>query len=80
MPESTTVTTRRPSVAVRIRNVTVGGNAPIVVQSMTNTDTADARATAEQIAQLADAGSELVRITLNSEPAATAPPPKTQTL
>ena len=61
---------RRHSVPVRIGDVTVGGDAPIVVQSMTNTDTADAEATAEQVALLANAGSELVRITVDREDAA----------
>ena len=65
---------RRPSMAVGIGPVRVGGGAPIVVQSMTNTDTADAAATAAQVAQLANAGSELVRITVNSEEAARAAP------
>ena len=65
---------RRPSVAVRIGPVGVGGAAPVVVQSMTNTDTAAAAATAAQVAQLANAGSELVRITVNSEEAARAVP------
>ncbi|MEE8428136.1 MAG: flavodoxin-dependent (E)-4-hydroxy-3-methylbut-2-enyl-diphosphate synthase, partial [Gammaproteobacteria bacterium] len=68
------ITQRRPSVAVRIGSVSVGGNAPIVVQSMTNTDTADPKATAQQVASLAQAGSELVRITVNSEQAAVAVP------
>jgi len=54
--------------------VTIGGDAPIVVQSMTNTDTADARATAAQVEALANAGSELVRITVNTEAAAQAVP------
>ena len=61
---------RRKSVPVNIGNVTVGGDAPIVVQSMTNTDTANAIETAVQVSQLAKAGSELVRITVNSEEAA----------
>jgi (E)-4-hydroxy-3-methylbut-2-enyl-diphosphate synthase len=65
---------RRPCVAVRIGPITVGGDAPIVVQSMTNTDTADAEATAIQVAELAEAGSELVRITVNTEEAAAAVP------
>ena len=65
---------RRPCIAVRIGAVTVGGDAPIVVQSMTNTDTADAEATAIQVADLAEAGSELVRITVNTEEAAAAVP------
>jgi len=59
---------------VRIGNVTVGGGAPIVVQSMTNTDTEDAVRTANQVADLARAGSELVRITVNTEAAAKAVP------
>ncbi len=57
---------------VLVGNVKVGGGAPIVVQSMTNTDTADADATVKQIIELADAGSELVRITVNTEAAAKA--------
>jgi len=65
---------RRVSVPVRVGSVVVGGNAPIVVQSMTNTDTADVAATVEQVAALARAGSELVRITVNNEAAAAAVP------
>ncbi|MCB1808256.1 MAG: flavodoxin-dependent (E)-4-hydroxy-3-methylbut-2-enyl-diphosphate synthase, partial [Candidatus Competibacteraceae bacterium] len=65
---------RRISTPVRIGPITVGGEHPIVVQSMTNTDTADAVATAVQVAQLARAGSELVRITVNTEEAARAVP------
>lgn len=65
---------RRTSVPVVIGAVTVGGDHPVVVQSMTNTDTADAVGTAVQVAQLAKAGSELVRITVNSEEAAAAVP------
>ena len=61
---------RRKSVAVKVGAITIGGDAPIVVQSMTNTDTADADATAKQIQQLAATGSELVRITVNTEAAA----------
>ncbi|OGT79715.1 MAG: 4-hydroxy-3-methylbut-2-en-1-yl diphosphate synthase [Gammaproteobacteria bacterium RIFCSPLOWO2_02_FULL_61_13] len=61
---------RRHSVGVKIGAVQVGGGAPVVVQSMTNTDTADAAGTAAQIQQLAAAGSELVRITVNTEEAA----------
>jgi (E)-4-hydroxy-3-methylbut-2-enyl-diphosphate synthase len=57
-------------VAVKVGDVTIGGGAPVVVQSMTNTDTADAAATAIQVQQLAEAGSELVRITVNTEAAA----------
>ena len=65
---------RRPTVPVRVGNVTVGGNAPVMVQSMTNTDTADALRTAVQVAELAKAGSEVVRITVNTEEAARAVP------
>lgn len=57
---------------VLVGNIKVGGGAPIVVQSMTNTDTADINATVNQIIELSDAGSELVRITVNSEEAAAA--------
>ncbi len=74
MSGTETRTQRRSSVTVRIGNVNVGGDAPIVVQSMTNTDTADAKATAQQVASLAQAGSELVRIAVNSEQAAEAVP------
>jgi (E)-4-hydroxy-3-methylbut-2-enyl-diphosphate synthase len=59
---------------VRIAGIPVGGGAPVVVQSMTNTDTADAIATAKQVRALAEAGSELVRITVNSAEAAAAVP------
>ena len=65
---------RRSSVQVTIGTVCVGGAAPIVVQSMTNTDTADAEGTAQQVKSLARAGSELVRITVNSTEAAAAVP------
>jgi (E)-4-hydroxy-3-methylbut-2-enyl-diphosphate synthase len=61
---------RRKSVGVKVGNITIGGDHPIVVQSMTNTDTADASATAKQVQQLAAAGSELVRITVDTEAAA----------
>jgi (E)-4-hydroxy-3-methylbut-2-enyl-diphosphate synthase len=61
---------RRNSIPVKIGTVIVGGDAPIVVQSMTNTDTEDANATTAQIVELAKAGSELVRITVNTEEAA----------
>ena len=61
---------RRQSVAVNVGPVTVGGGAPVVVQSMTNTDTADEVATAIQVAELAKAGSEMVRITVNTAEAA----------
>jgi (E)-4-hydroxy-3-methylbut-2-enyl-diphosphate synthase len=65
---------RRLSVPVRIGPVTVGGGQPVVVQSMTNTDTADVEATALQVRALAIAGSELVRVTVNTEEAAAAVP------
>jgi len=65
---------RHPTHAVAVGPVLVGGGAPIVVQSMTNTDSADIDATTRQVAQLAQAGSELVRITVNSEEAARAVP------
>ncbi|AGM40940.1 4-hydroxy-3-methylbut-2-en-1-yl diphosphate synthase [Spiribacter salinus M19-40] len=65
---------RRYSVPVKVGHVTVGGDAPVVVQSMTNTDTVDEIRTAIQVADLARAGSELVRITVNNEEAARAVP------
>jgi (E)-4-hydroxy-3-methylbut-2-enyl-diphosphate synthase len=65
---------RRASRQVRIGHVLVGGGAPIVVQSMTNTDTADAEATARQVLELARAGSEVVRVTVNTAEAAAAVP------
>ncbi|MGC3980019.1 MAG: flavodoxin-dependent (E)-4-hydroxy-3-methylbut-2-enyl-diphosphate synthase [Steroidobacteraceae bacterium] len=65
---------RRRSIPVQIGAVTVGGSAPVIVQSMTNTDTADVEGTAQQIKELARAGSELVRITVNSDEAAAAVP------
>ena len=66
---------RRTSVVVHIGSVRVGGTNPIVVQSMTNTDTEDAEATAQQVKSLARAGSELVRITVNTSAAAAAVAP-----
>src|SRR5579864_3369134 len=65
---------RHQTVGVKVGNVTVGGGAPIVVQSMTNTDTADAAATAKQVADLARAGAEIVRITVDRDEAAAAVP------
>lgn len=65
---------RRRTGAVRIGGVVMGGGAPVVVQSMTNTDTADVNATAQQVADLWRAGSELVRITVNTREAAAAVP------
>jgi (E)-4-hydroxy-3-methylbut-2-enyl-diphosphate synthase len=71
---------RRVSVPVKIGNVTVGGNHPIVVQSMTNTDTADVASTVNQVMALAQSGSELVRVTVNTEAAAQAVPKIVETL
>jgi (E)-4-hydroxy-3-methylbut-2-enyl-diphosphate synthase len=71
---STAAKERHKSIAVNIGGVTVGGGAPIVVQSMTNTDTADAEGTARQVAALARGGSELVRITVDRDEAAAAVP------
>ena len=65
---------RRTSLPAKIGNVVVGGDAPVMVQSMTNTDTADIAATVEQVASLAAAGSEVVRITVNNEASAKAVP------
>ena len=61
---------RRASIGVKVGDVLVGGGGPVVVQSMTNTDTADAVQTARQVQALSAAGSELVRITVNTEDAA----------
>ena len=65
---------RRKSIPVAVGPTIIGGNAPIVVQSMTNTDTSDIKSTVDQILELANAGSELVRITVNTEEAAKAVP------
>src|SRR5215470_6088853 len=65
---------RHKTVPVQVGNVTVGGGAPIVVQSMTNTDTADVQSTTRQVAELARAGSELVRVTVDRDEAAAAVP------
>src|SRR5260221_7430464 len=65
---------RKHGVPVRVGSIVVGGGAPVVVQSMTNTDTADAEGTARQVADLARAGSELVRITVDRDEAAAAVP------
>src|SRR5207302_7323704 len=73
MPEGS-MHARRRSVPVQVGNVTVGGGAPVVVQSMTNTDTADIDGTVRQVAALAQAGSELVRITVDRDEAAAAVP------
>ncbi|MDR2016933.1 MAG: flavodoxin-dependent (E)-4-hydroxy-3-methylbut-2-enyl-diphosphate synthase, partial [Burkholderiales bacterium] len=72
--DSLPLATRRLSRQVMVGGVAIGGGAPIVVQSMTNTDTADIVATAAQIKALADAGSELVRVTVNTAEAARAVP------
>src|SRR5437588_9490546 len=71
---------RRTSVAVNVGGVKVGGDNPIVVQSMTNTDTADVTATVNQVMALAQAGSELVRVTVNTDDAAQAVPKVVETL
>ncbi len=68
------INSKRISVGVNVGHVTVGGGAAVVVQSMTNTDTANAEATAQQCAELAKAGSELVRITVDREESAAAVP------
>ena len=68
------VSERHPTTTVDVDGVLIGSDHPVVVQSMTNTDTADADATAIQVAQLAHAGSELVRITVNNDEAAAAVP------
>jgi len=66
------INSRKHTQQVLVGNVKVGGSAPIVVQSMTNTDTANIEATVQQVMELANAGSELVRITVNNEEAAAA--------
>ena len=58
---------RRSTITTRIGNVSVGSCHPVVVQSMTNTDTADVPGTVEQVSALAEAGSELVRVTVNND-------------
>ena len=72
--DSIAMKTRHQTVAVKVGGVTVGGGAPVVVQSMTNTDTADIQSTVNQVADLARAGSELVRITVDRDEAAKAVP------
>ena len=74
MSEQQVYRSRRRSVPVDIGGIQVGGDAPIVVQSMTNTETADIEATVAQCLELAEAGSELVRVTVNSDEAAAAVP------
>ncbi|MXX98791.1 MAG: flavodoxin-dependent (E)-4-hydroxy-3-methylbut-2-enyl-diphosphate synthase [Gammaproteobacteria bacterium] len=71
---------RRRSVAVQVGDITIGGGAPIVVQSMTSTDSSDVAATTAEIIELAEAGSEIVRITVNNEAAARAIPEITEKL
>ena len=73
-PERAGPLARQLTVPVKVGHVTVGGGAPIVVQSMTNTDTADIQGTIQQVAALARAGSEMVRITVDREEAAAAVP------
>src|SRR5215217_6104458 len=74
MTQSAAPEQRRQSVSVHVGKVKVGGGAPIVVQSMTNTDTADVDSTTRQVAALARAGSEIVRITVDRDEAAAAVP------
>jgi len=74
MSHRTAFARRHETVPVKVGHITIGGNAPVVVQSMTNTDTADIGQTVTQVAALAAAGSELVRVTVNNEAAARAVP------
>jgi (E)-4-hydroxy-3-methylbut-2-enyl-diphosphate synthase len=74
MTSAATPIRRHRTVGVNVDHIRIGGDAPIVVQSMTNTDTADVAATVAQVADLARAGSELVRVTVNGEEAARAVP------
>src|SRR6185503_4100700 len=71
---------RHSTAAVNVGGVKVGGGHPVVVQSMTNTDTADVQATVNQVMALANAGSELVRVTVNTDEAAAAVPKIVETL
>jgi (E)-4-hydroxy-3-methylbut-2-enyl-diphosphate synthase len=71
---------RHSTVAVNVGGIKVGGGNPVVVQSMTNTDTADVQSTVNQVMALANAGSELVRVTVNTEEAAAAVPKIVETL
>src|SRR5215204_4377729 len=73
-PSSSVFRPRRPTVTAWVDSVPVGGAHPVVVQSMTNTDTADAEGTARQVAALAEAGSQIVRVTVNNDEAAAAVP------
>jgi (E)-4-hydroxy-3-methylbut-2-enyl-diphosphate synthase len=72
--DSMAVKPRRAAAVADVGGVKIGGNHPIVIQSMTNTDTADVAATVSQVIALVRAGSELVRVTVNTEPAAAAVP------
>jgi (E)-4-hydroxy-3-methylbut-2-enyl-diphosphate synthase len=74
MSEINSIANRRKSIPVKVGEVVIGGGAPVVVQSMTNTDTADIEATVHQISELARAGSEIVRITVDREESAAAVP------
>ena len=74
MSDSSQASQRRRTPTVRVGAVPIGSAHPVVVQSMTNTDTEDVKATARQVAELFRAGSELVRITVNTEKAAAAVP------
>ncbi|MEK9685521.1 MAG: flavodoxin-dependent (E)-4-hydroxy-3-methylbut-2-enyl-diphosphate synthase [Rhodospirillaceae bacterium] len=74
MSEINSIANRRKSIPVKVGQVVIGGGAPVVVQSMTNTDTADIEATVHQISELARAGSEIVRITVDREESAAAVP------
>src|SRR5262245_66580285 len=74
------VKARRKAAAVDVGGIKVGGNHPVVVQSMTNTDTADVQSTVNQVMALANAGSELVRVTVNTEEAARAVPKIVETI
>ncbi|MBL3200412.1 4-hydroxy-3-methylbut-2-en-1-yl diphosphate synthase, partial [Klebsiella pneumoniae] len=74
MSEPSSGIVRRPTRSVRVGDLVIGSAAPVVVQSMTNTDTEDHISTAIQVAQLARAGSEIVRITVNTMEAAAAVP------
>jgi len=69
---SSSLITRHSTIPVKVRDLIVGGDAPIIVQSMTNTDTADIQSTVNQVAELYRAGSEMVRITVNNEESAAA--------
>src|SRR5207248_306206 len=73
-PVMQTFQARRPTVTTWIGGVPVGSTFPVVVQSMTNTDTADTEKTTEQVLALANAGSQLVRVTVNNDEAAAAVP------